>query len=199
MKNQHLRGFSLIEMVVAMAVLGILMAAVMPNIGEWLSNSKVRTAAESIQAGLQIARGDAVKSNRTVTLWLVSLADDKVMDNSCQLASTSGSWVVSVASPVGACATAPSTLNPPMLVSAHPMGDGGEGVTVAALQSDGVQAATSVSFNGFGQVVGTGGISKIDVSATGATRALRIQVSPSGSTFVCDPHVTDNHDPRYCP
>ncbi len=198
MKRLHQHGFSLIEMAVAMAVIGILMAAVMPNVSEWMTNSKVRTSAETLQAGLQTARNEAVKSNRTITFWLVSLSDNKTMDNSCKLSNTSGSWVVSVTSPEDNCGAEPSKNVAPMLVAAHPIGDGGDGVTVVAKNTDG-QAATSISFNGFGQVVGAGGISVLDVSAPNATRSLRIVTTTGGSTFVCDPHVSDTKDPRHCP
>lgn len=198
MKRQHTHGFSLIEMAVAMAVIGILMAAVMPNVSEWMQNSKVRTGAESLQAGLQTARNEAVKSNRTVTFWLVSLNDNKTMDNSCKLSDSSGSWVVSITSPEDSCGSAPSKNVAPMLVMAHPMGEGSDGVTVVAKTTDG-RSAKSLTFNGFGQVVGADGIGTLDVSSPSATRSLRIVTTTGGSTFVCDPHISDTKDPRHCP
>lgn len=199
MKRPYAHGFSLIEMVVALAVIGILMAAVMPNVSEWIQNTKVRTAADAIQSGLQATRGEAVKRNRPMTFWLVSLDDNKVMDNSCKLSSTSGSWVVSANSPDGNCGKAPSATADPMIAQTHPVGEGADGVTVSAMTADKSQTANSITFNGFGQVVGSDGIGNVDVSAPNASRSLRLTVSTSGSIGMCDPKVTDTADPRRCP
>jgi len=61
------RGFSMIEVVITVAIMGILMAAAMPSIGDWISNTKVRSTAESIQNGLQRARMEAVRLNKPVS------------------------------------------------------------------------------------------------------------------------------------
>lgn len=198
MKQLKHQGFSLIEMVVALAVIGILMASIMPSVSEWMTNSKVRMAADSIQSGLQAARGEAVKRNRSITLWLVTLSDNKVMDDSCKVSATGASWVVSVNSPDGKCSAAASTTTDPMVVQSHPSGEGSAGVTASATAADGSTAASSVTFNGFGQVTGASQIGKIDVTAPNATRSLRLIVSTSGSVLMCDPHVSDAADPRHC-
>jgi type IV fimbrial biogenesis protein FimT len=81
------------------------------------------------------------------------------------------------------------------------MGDGAGGVSVSALQSDGATAATSVTFNGFGQVTNTTSIARIvlDNSAGGAYRKLRVDISTAGQVRLCDLNVTTSTDPRYCP
>lgn len=199
MKTARIQGFSMIELAVTLAIIGVLMAAVMPNIGEWIANSRVRSSAESLQAGLQTARNEAVKRNRPITFWLVSLNDDKVMDNSCKLASNAGSWVISVNSPEDNCGAAASTTVDPMIVLTHPAGESGSNLVVDALTADGSQAASSVTFNGFGQITGANDIGRINVSSNNAPRNLRLVLSSSGSIFMCDPQVSDDKDPRFCP
>jgi type IV fimbrial biogenesis protein FimT len=209
MKTPYQRGFSMIEVAVSLAVMGILMASVAPSVSAWMGNSRIRNTAESIQAGLQKARNEALRRNQVVRFSLVSLANPKVLDNSCALSAASGSWVVSVASPASKCAIAPSTTVSPMLVDAHPVGDGGDGVSVSATQSDGSTAATTVVFNAFGQVVtgtdavtGSQPIANISVvsSASGADyRRLKLVVSTGGRVLMCDQAITDAHDTRYCP
>ena len=49
------RGFSLVELMVTVAVLSLLMTLAVPSFNEWIQNGRIRTAAESIQNGLQVA------------------------------------------------------------------------------------------------------------------------------------------------
>ncbi|RRH88176.1 prepilin-type N-terminal cleavage/methylation domain-containing protein [Variovorax beijingensis] len=196
------RGFTLVELIVTIAVLALILFAVMPSIGTWLENTRIRNVADSLQNGLQLARGEAVRRNQNVSLWLVSLDDPAVLSDDCSLSGASGAWIVSVNSPIGHCADAPSTTSSPMIVTGRPVGDTGGRVTVAAVQAaDGSTEGTSVTFNGFGRIANSDAIGQIDVTGTTAgTRALRIVVSPSGSVRMCEPAIVDStaKDPRKC-
>jgi type IV fimbrial biogenesis protein FimT len=192
------RGFSLIELLITVAVLALVVMAAVPSIGGWLATLQVRNAASGIVDGLQQARGAAITRNETISFWLVSGPNQAVLANDCALSSASGGWVISVDSPVGACASTPSTTVAPRLVAAHPVGDGGSNVTVAAVRADGTTAATQVAFDGFGRVVNSGPIARIDVSKNASTRSLRVVVSAAGSVRMCDPTVATATDPRRC-
>lgn len=202
------RGFSMVELAVTLAVLVLLLGATFPSMSDWLRNTRVRNAAESVQAGLQKARTEAIRSNQTVTFWLVKGSDERVLDASCALSSTSGSWIVGRDDPSGQCATAPSATVPPMIVEAHAAGDGGSGVAVSAVDATGAEASC-VRFNGFGRVVDATTlpadncraptqISTIDLTHTSGARRLRIVVSSAGSVRLCDRDVAAG-DPRACP
>jgi type IV fimbrial biogenesis protein FimT len=195
------RGITLVEILVVVTMLAFLLVAGLPTIGEWLRNTRIRNASESIQNGLQQARAEAVRRNAHVSFWLVSLPNPSQLTNTCTLSSTSGSWVVSVDSPEAHCADAPSTTVTPKIVAAYPVGDGATGVSVSALQSDGATAASSITFNGFGQVVGAASIARIvlDSTAAGAHRRLRVDISSAGQVRVCDLNVAATTDPRHCP
>ena len=205
----HQRGFSMVEMAVAMTVLALLLAAAVPSVAGWLRNTRVRNAAESMQSGLQRARTEALRRNTNMTFWLVSGADERVVDNTCALSSAAGSWVISVSDPTGKCATAADPTIAPAIVEVHAAGDGGSGATVVA-NTSAAAAAKCVRFNGFGQVVDAttppadacrlpSQISTIDVThAGGDARRLRIVVSASGGVRMCDRDVAST-DPRACP
>lgn len=198
MKN---RGFTLIEMAVVMAVLALLLFAAVPSFTTALANTRIRNTTESLQNGLQLARGEAVRRNQNVSFWLVSSNEPSALDNSCTLSNTSGSWVVSINSPEGHCANAPSTTSSPMIVNGRPVGDGGGNVSVTALQSDGASAGTQVTFNGFGRIANTDAISQIDIdgpNTDGEYRALRVSITSAGLVRMCDPAVTNANDPRKC-
>ena len=194
------RGFNLVEVVVAVSVLGILLAATLPSMTDWIRSSHVRGLAETTQTGLQKARSEAMKRNKVVTFWMVTPTDTASPDDTCALASTSAAWVVSLDDPSDHCATAPSASLAPRIVETYGPGQAASGINVTAVDRDG-NATTSVSFNGFGQRVG-GGVAKIDIAHSASTdvRPLRIEISTSGGIRMCDPRATaaNANDARAC-
>ena len=68
------KGFSLIELVVAIAIMGVLMSLGVPALTSYSRNIKLRAAAESFMSGLQLARGEAVRLNAGVELILTNSA-----------------------------------------------------------------------------------------------------------------------------
>ena len=66
------RGFNLIEIMIAIAVLGIFMAIGLPAIGDWVQNRQVPLLAESIASGIRQAQSEAVQRNAQVDLVLTT-------------------------------------------------------------------------------------------------------------------------------
>ena len=65
-------GFSLIELLVAIAVMTIMLLLALPNFSIWMQNTQIRTAGEGILAGMQLARAEAVRRNTSVRFQLVN-------------------------------------------------------------------------------------------------------------------------------
>lgn len=61
-------GFSMVEVMVAIAIVAILMGIGIPAYRSMLADQKVRTAAASLHSALLLARSEAIKLNRQVTL-----------------------------------------------------------------------------------------------------------------------------------
>ena len=68
------KGFSLIELVVAIAIMTVLMSVGVPALITYSGNLKLRAAAESFLGGVQIARGEAIRLNSNVELILTNSA-----------------------------------------------------------------------------------------------------------------------------
>ena len=68
MKRQ--RGFNIIEMVVVIAIIGLLLTIGVPSFQTWTQNLQIRAGAEGVLAGLNIAKNEAVRRNVNVELTL---------------------------------------------------------------------------------------------------------------------------------
>lgn len=76
------KGFTIIELMIGIAILAIVIALGLPSYSTWIQNTKLRNAAESILNGLQLARSEAVARNLSVrfslgtgSAWEVCLPD----------------------------------------------------------------------------------------------------------------------------
>ncbi len=193
MKAAH--GFSVIELLVGMILLGALLAIGISGFTDYLRNARVRTSAESVLNGLQLARAEAVRANRRVGFYLVNSLED-----GCGVATGGPHWIVSatIPDPIGLCASSPS------IVQRRSAGEGSAGTaTILAIgpsvPQQGFQAGIFV-FNSLGRLITPAPqapppVVPLDVSSSlggacapaGPVRCLRIEVSPSGQIRMCDP------------
>lgn len=169
MASRHQRGVTLIELMIGIAIMGILAALALPGYRTFIQNTQIRTVAESIQNGLQVARAESVRRNTDVrfemldgSAWQVCLVTDPDCDDPVQSRATSegSSDVVSV------------EFDP--------------------------AANTTITFNAFGSVRSPTGLTSILVSGEDpASRQLQVQLNTGGNVKLCDPSV-GAEDPRSC-
>lgn len=189
-------GFTLIELMIVVAVLGIAMMIGLPNVAAWIQNTQLKTSAEGIVSGLQLARAEALRRNVNVRFQLVTS-----VDNGCALSAAGANWVVSLTDPSGACGAAPSE-DPatPQIVQKKSGAEGSSNATVAA------NGGSTAVFNGLGRIAGVGNLAQINVrnpiggacQPGGPMRCLSILVSSGGQVRMCDPAVADVNDSRSC-
>ncbi len=61
-------GFTLLELMVVLAIAGILMAVAIPAMGNFLRNARITGAANDVMAGLHFTRSEATKRRQPVSL-----------------------------------------------------------------------------------------------------------------------------------
>ena len=188
------RGFTLVEMMIGVVLLAILVAMAVPNFSLWIRNMGIRTTAESLLSGLQLARGEALKRNTVTRFQLMS-----TLDGGCALSASGPHWVVSHDSAVGLCGVGPSDTDEPRIVRLYDGTQaGGKRTLISAGQSlftfNGLGRLTSPSANVL--VSGSEGQGAC-ASGGGDARCLRIEVSAGGDVRLCDPALP-NTDPQGC-
>lgn len=191
------RGFSLIEMMLALVIVALFLTMGVPAFSQFLQNTQIRNAAETTLAGINLARAEAIRRNATVRFQLVS-----DLGSGCSASAEALNWVVSLADPSGACDAQPSETAAPRIVQKK---SALEGTRTAAVSTTG---GASLTFNGLGRVSGAG-ITRLNFgsasgtcehldAANGSMRCLQIRVSAGGQAKMCDPKVGDATDPRHC-
>lgn len=68
LKRQRTRGFTLLELLITLAVVAILAAIAVPSFQNMIATQQVRSAASDLVSALNFARSEAVKRNATVTV-----------------------------------------------------------------------------------------------------------------------------------
>ena len=166
------RGFTVIELMITLTVLGILFAVGFPSLSAWLQNSQIRTAAEGGLNGMQLARAEAVRRNA-----VVQLAFD-----------AGGGWTASVVAGGE-------------VIQSRPAGEGSANVVIAfspaaastvsfnglgriVLNADGSPSVTQIDFDSA-------------ALAAADSRELRVAVATGGVPRMCDPQLAAG-DPRAC-
>jgi type IV fimbrial biogenesis protein FimT len=171
------RGFTLIELMIAMAIAVTLLVLAAPNFAVWSADGQIRAAAESIVSGMRYAQMESIKRNEQVEFIL-------------DPATGSGKWEVKL-------------LDGTLLQTAVFK----EGAPLAAFTTEPALAriTTFTSLGGVAAVNANPlipVITRVDVafSTTLAdTRPLTILVAGGRSGIkICDPLVTDNTSPRFC-
>ena len=165
----HVRGFTLLELMVALTLTGMMLAAGLPSFTTFLRNAEVRSTAEAISNGLRVARSEASRLNRPVSFTLAG--------------SGNPSWAINIFNPATGV-----LLQPP--IQEYSKLEVGRSTEVGTAPL----AAVAITFNGLGRIVSpspiaTPNLQQVDVRSIigGEARSLRVYVDDVRGIRLCDP------------
>ena len=177
MRRAAQSGMSLIEILIAIAIVGIVFALGMPAYGTWIQNTQIRTASDSILAGLQVAKNEAIRRNAPIQFKLDGGATTQ--------------WRVN------------PFLDPDGTpIQSRSADEGSPNATITLTPAD----ADPVSFSALGRVIPNADASptlaQVDIdnpriAVVADRRTLRMLIPPGGAIRLCDPKVAAG-DPRSC-
>lgn len=174
--NRRIGGFTLVELVISISILAVLAALATPSYRVWMENTRIRTAAESIQAGLQKARVEALRRNLPVQFNL----------------GADSAWTIG-------CVTATATC--PAVIERRVASDGSSSSITATTAPP---ASTALIFTNLGLVSAVPvPFTQVDVDSSSLSssehRPLRIVIGVGGAGRMCDPYTgLATTDPRRC-
>lgn len=190
-------GFTMVELVVSLALFAVLVAATVPSLKTWIANNKVRAVADALQNGIRLAQSEALNRSRQVVFALTtSTSPQSDFTGGTLSASASGtSWViVTIPAMVDGSESA-------VLVSSGVLTSAGTPVTITG--------PAEVCFNSLGRLVanpttGLAGGSCTPATASNLTtipnytygitlsggHSMNVQLALGGQVHMCDPAQT---------
>ena len=189
-------GFTLVELVVTVALLALLMGLAAPAFTLWTRNAQVRTVSDALQNGARLAQAEAVRRNRQMVFFLTNSA---ACDSTITPAVNGSFWSIrTVALLSGEAVETVQCGN----LSDRAAGVAIAGPTLICFNSMGRQTANADP--GFGAslpcTLDASGVSRYNFSALGSDRPQRVLVSLGGQVRMCDPARTlSTSDPDGCP
>jgi type IV fimbrial biogenesis protein FimT len=189
LKSRGARGLTLIEILVGLIVMACLLLVGTPSFTRWIQEMQVRAAAESVQTGLQLARGEAVRRNRPVLFRLKNVGGLIEWEVGCASASTDCPAVIASrgSDDIGRNARVATSVDPASAV----------GFSNALAPGSGLPF--EVEFNGLGNLVsGSGGRIEISNAALTPSPRLAVMLGASGLIRLCDPTVSRSVNLQGC-
>lgn len=186
LRTKH--GFTLIELMVTVAVAAVLLTIAVPSMSEWVKRSGVNTAAESIKNGLQMAQEQAIRQNSSVDFVLLATTSPSTSNTTtAAVTETTGwkSWVVRQPSGGG-------------VLKVESVSHDAAGAQLASMNT----SFNQLTFSGFGRVQDSSGSALsapavFRISQTSPAYARCVYVTPAAAIRICDPSQPSS-DPRSC-
>ena len=160
------RGVSMIEMVITLVISALLLSLAVPSFKIMLANAQIRTAAQALHDGLQLARVEAIRRNERIRFTKGPSSD----------------WAVT-ADGSGAA------------LQSKPTNEGAASATVAVIPSAATQVTFNAMGRVTANTDATASVTQMDIDvptsliSASDSKRRRIVVTSGGSIRICDPNM----------
>lgn len=174
--HRHGKGFTLIEMMVVVAIVAILAALAAPSFNDYIAKNRVKGAAEEIYGLILQAKSEGPIRDADISINV----------------STSAPWCVGYAT--AANCSCSGTISCTVDVA-------GTAVTQVVSGSDFTNVTLAESFAGTGTTFSLprGNAAGGSITATSGNWALRVVISPQGRVILCNPNDNTMIGYEACP
>jgi type IV fimbrial biogenesis protein FimT len=189
MLNLHYhRGVTMTEVLMVVAIVAVVMGLALPSFQVFVANQRIRTVAESLRAGMQLARIEALK--RGVPVFF-------------DMATLDSSWQVGCETPDANDNDGDGQADCPAEIRAEQSSAPG-GTSVITITTT---AGTRSTFNSIGLVKpanldGSGPVTQLDITVPGISSSdlvpMRVLLPAGGLSRVCNPAISTAGDSRKC-
>lgn len=162
-------GFGLIELMITVAIIGIMSSMAIPAFSEWVADTKTRTMAEVFQNNIRLAQTEALRRGRQVQFFLTSATPAM----NVATATNGKNWGIQSMTLTNKD-TAEEFIQGGSLSANNPS------ITVSA-------SSAVIQFNSIGRVSNVNQPVTIQLANSKGDRKMNITVTLAGGVRMCDP------------
>jgi type IV fimbrial biogenesis protein FimT len=179
--RQRRTGFTVIEALVTVAILGIVLAVAVPSAVDWIRIQRVKASAAELAADIQFARAEAVRRN-----WEVAIKFESNGQQACYTVHTTNVFGMCscLLGEGNACPEAHSDNRFELKTVALP---GSAGVSMAVNQNLAFESVRALP-KGLDEIGLSTGVSTLQADIDGGSmRQLRVVTNTAGRPHICAP------------
>lgn len=189
--RRQVAGFTLVELMVTVVLIGILAMFAYPSFSNFIQNGQIRASAESVMSGLQLARAESIRRNAMIEFRLLNTLRGEAVAGGTD-------WSVLAAAPETPTVFDQVVQSRSEEASSSIARAGTANAAGAATAVAGAGLPATIAFTGLGRLSTATGVRQIDVTGPTPARPLRIMLDPGGDIRLCDPALSIAINPQGC-